>query len=95
MRGMKFQRNDLLWTVRLLLVAIGLYVFWGLILGTLVRLAPIWLYETCGGVLQACSFVAVGAAFGAPFRKKTMGAIVGLTVFLLVLLLVLMPNRIR
>ena len=92
---MKFQRNDLLWTVGLLLIAIGLYVFWGLILGTLVRLVPIWLYEACGTLLQACSFVAVGAAFGAPFRKKTMGAIVGLAVFLLVLLLVSLPTRIR
>jgi hypothetical protein len=92
---MRVQRNDLLWSAGLLLTAIGLYVFWGLILGTLVRIVPIWLYEACGGVLQACSFIAIGAAFGAPFKKKTTGAVVGLTVFLLVLLLVHLPGRMR
>ncbi len=92
---MKIERKDLLWGVGLLLTAVSIVFLWVAILTPLARWAPIWVFETCGRVLQACSFVAIGAGIGAPFKKKMTGAFVCVTVFLLLLMLTHLPSRIR
>jgi hypothetical protein len=92
MSGMKIERKDLIWSTGLLLAAVGIVFFWLLILNSL-QWVPMWFFEAWAMVLQTCVFALVGAGLGAPVKKKTTGAVIGLTVFLLVLLLIHLPSR--
>jgi hypothetical protein len=92
---MRFDRQDLLWSAGLLVLVMLCYVFLKYLVDPLSLSWPQWVRGTLITILAIALMAAAGAAAGAPFKKKAVGAFIGTAIVLLFFLLILLPGRSR
>jgi hypothetical protein len=88
---LRINRNDILWCITLLLSACLIYVLTGLLFPFVIPHVPLLLLRCVLIMLSTLTFAAIGAGIGALFKRKVLGAIIGMILVGLFILLVALP----